>query len=138
MDTIGVALILACLATVALVAREVTAYRLGRSVISRRRFTLRLVAGMLLFSLFAAVFLGLYVLDLERAKDSPQFFLAYWSGCLLAAVLLIWVMFADLREVEDHFEARQRRIWEDMARYVANQPNTQQAELDNAKHEGDA
>ncbi len=119
----GVALTLAILAMMVLVllAVEVQSFRRGRTLISRRRLTLRVVAGVLLLSLIIAVFLGLFVLGLSDGHRHPRMFLAYWSMCLLAAVALVWVMLADLQEVEDSAADRQREIWRDMARLVGEQ-----------------
>jgi Na+/melibiose symporter-like transporter len=118
MYAVAVALAVAAMLVLVLVAIEIQAYWRGRTLISRRRLKLRLVAGALLLSLLAAVFLGLFVLGLRNAHQHPQFFLAYWSCCLAAAIALIWVMLADLQEVEDRFSQRQQEIWRDMARFV--------------------
>ncbi len=104
-----------------LLAVEIQSYRRGRTLITKRRLKLRIVAGALLLSLIAAVFLGLFVLGLDSAREQPQFFLAYWSGCLLAAIALVWVMLSDLQDVEDRFAQRQHEIWRDMARFVGDQ-----------------
>jgi hypothetical protein len=100
---------------------EFRVYQAGRTIISRRRFVLRLIAGCLLIGLLAAVFAGIFLLGLRDATGHPQLFLAYWSGCLLIAVALIWVMLADMREVEDRLSQRQHELWRDMARFVADQ-----------------
>jgi Na+/melibiose symporter-like transporter len=118
MYAVAVALAVAAMLVLVLVAVEIQAYWRGRTLISRRRLKLRLVAGALLLSLLAAVFLGLFVLGLRNAHQHPRFFLAYWSCCLAAAIALIWVMLADLQEVEDRFSQRQQEIWRDMARFV--------------------
>jgi hypothetical protein len=104
-----------------LVAVEIQSFRQGRTVISRRRLLLRLLAGVLLLTLLAAVFVGLFVLRLESGRGRPQLFLIYWSSCLLIAIVLVWVMLADLQNVEDLFTERQREIWRDMERFVAHQ-----------------
>jgi Na+/melibiose symporter-like transporter len=104
-----------------LLAIEIQSYRRGRTIISRRRMTLRMVAGALLLTLLVAVFLGLFVLGLRDASTNPQFFLAYWSMCLLAAIALMRVMLADLQEVEDRLTQRQHEMWRDMARFVGEQ-----------------
>jgi Na+/melibiose symporter-like transporter len=118
MYAIAVGLPAVAILVLVLVVIEIHAYLRGRTLISRRRLKLRLVAGALLLSLLAAVFLGLFVLGLRNAHQHPQFFLAYWSCCLAAAIALIWVMLADLQEVEDRFAQRQQEIWRDMARFV--------------------
>jgi Na+/melibiose symporter-like transporter len=121
MYAVAVALVAAAMLVLVLLAVEVQGYWRGRTVISRRRLKLRIVAGALLLSLLAAVFLGLFVLGLRQAHQHPRFFLAYWSCCLAAAIALIWVMLADLQEVEDRFAQRQQEIWRDMARFVGDQ-----------------
>jgi uncharacterized membrane protein YhaH (DUF805 family) len=118
---VAVILPLAAVMVLLLLAVEILAYLRGRTLITRRRLKLRLVAGALLLSLFTAVFLGLFVLGLRSAHQHPSFFLAYWLSCLAAAIALVWVMLADLQEVEDRFAARQHEIWRDMARFVSDQ-----------------
>ena len=118
---VAVLLPLAAVTVLLLLAVEILSYRRGRTLITRRRLKLRLVAGALLLSLFTAVFLGLFVLGLESARGHPSFFLAYWLSCLAAAIALVWVMLADLQEVEDRFTQRQNEIWRDMARFVSDQ-----------------
>ncbi|MFB3882570.1 MAG: hypothetical protein ACE149_14985 [Armatimonadota bacterium] len=121
MYVIAVMLPLAAVTVLLLLAVEILAYRRGRTLITRRRLKLRLVAGALLLSLFTAVFLGLFVLGLRNAHQHPSFFMAYWLSCLAAAIALVWVMLADLQEVEDRFTQRQNEIWRDMARFVSDQ-----------------
>ena len=104
-----------------LLAVEIQSYRRGRTVISRRRLTLRIVAGCLLLSLLAAVFLGLFVLGLRDAHLHARFFLVYWMSCLMGAIALVRVMLADLQEVEDHGARRRNEMWREMARFVGEQ-----------------
>jgi len=104
---------------VVLLLVEVRHYRAGRHLISRRRFALRLVAGLLMLALLAAVFVGLFVLRLRDARGNPPLFLSFWSGCLVAAIALVWVMVADMREVADRSTQRQHQVWRDMARFIA-------------------
>jgi uncharacterized membrane protein len=119
--SVAVALVTLGLIVVLLLLVEVRQYGAGRRFISRRRFALRLVAGLLMLVLLAAVFVGLFVLRLHNAYARPTLFLGFWSGCLLVAVALVWVMLADMREVEDRFSKRQHELWRDMARFVADQ-----------------
>lgn len=126
MQTIGVSLAILGIIVVLLLLVEVRSFRTRRTLITRRRLLLRLAAGVMLLALFSAVFVGLLVLRLVDAESRPQFFLAYWSGCLLIAVVLVWVMLTDLREVEDKFNARRHEIWHDMARFVAEQMKSDQ------------
>lgn len=121
MYAIAITLVVLAIMVLVLLAVEIQSYRRGRTIISRRRLKLRMVAGALLLSLLVAVFLGLFVLGLREGRENPRFFLAYWSGCLLAAIALMRVMLADLQEVEDRFTQRQHEIWRDMARFVGEQ-----------------
>jgi hypothetical protein len=100
---------------------EVRHYRAGRHLISRRRFALRLAAGLLMLALLAAVFVGLFLLGLRDARGNPPLFLSFWSGCLVAAIALVWLMLADMREVVDRSTQRQHQVWRDMARFIARQ-----------------
>ncbi len=117
--TVAVALPILGLVVVILLLVEVRQYRAGRHLISRRRFALRMAAGLLLLLLLAAVFVGLFALKLRSAAARTEQFLAYWSGCLLVAVALVWVMLADMREVGDRFLQRQHEMWRDMAQFIA-------------------
>jgi hypothetical protein len=45
--------------------------------------------------------------------------MGFWSGCIMLAVVLVWVMLADVREVGDRFTQRQHGIWREMARFLA-------------------
>lgn len=119
MYTVAISLAIVGIIVVLLLLIEVRSFRARRTLISRRRLALRVAAGFMLLALLAAVFLGLFALRLYSAQSRPQLFLAYWSGCLLISVALVWVMLADLREVEDRFNARRHEIWHDMARFLA-------------------
>ena len=117
---LAVSLVILGLITVVLLLVEIRQYRVGRHLISRRRFRLRLVVGALMLVLLAAVFVGIFLLRLTRAAANPALFMAFWSACVLVAVVLIWLMLADLREVGDRYTDRQHEIWRDMARFLAN------------------
>jgi cytochrome c biogenesis protein CcdA len=119
--TIGVSLAILGIMVVLLLLVEVRSFRTRRTLITRRRLLLRLAAGVMLLALLSAVFVGLFVLRLVDTQSRPQLFVAYWSGCLLIAIALVWAMLTDLREVEDKFNARRHEIWHDMARFVAEQ-----------------
>lgn len=135
MYTIAISLTILTLIVLLLLLIEIRSYTTGRTLISRRRLVLRIIAGLLLLSLFAAVFVGLFILRLTGAQARPQLFLTYWSSCLLVAVVLVWVMLSDLQEVEDRASKRRHEMWRDMARFVAGQMNPEdQAE---AGPEGD-
>lgn len=123
MYTIAISLTILTLIVLLLLLIEIRSYTTGRTLISRRRLVLRIIAGILLLSLFAAVFVGLFILRLTGAQARPQLFITYWSSCLLVAVVLVWVMLSDLQEVEDRASKRQHEMWRDMARFVAGQMN---------------
>jgi hypothetical protein len=110
-----------------LLVMEVGNYRARRTLITRRRLLLRVAAGLMLLALLSGVFVAVFILRIVDAQSRPQLFLTYWSGCLLLAIALVWVMLMDLREVEDRFKARQREIWRDMARFVVDQMNAERA-----------
>ncbi len=132
---LALALLILSLLVMVLVLVEVRQYRAGRHMISRRRFALRVVAGLLMLLLLAAVFLGLFVLQLRDAYARPQLFLAYWGGCIVLAAALAWVMVSDMQAVEDGFSQRQHQLWREMARFVADHVNHDRG--DRAGAEGD-
>lgn len=119
MFTVAISLLVLGMITAILLLVEVRQYRVGRHLISRRRFVLRVVAGLLMLALLGAVFVGLFVLRLTAAGTRFSLFMGFWSGCVALAVVLVWVMLADLREVGDRFTERQHEIWRDMARFMA-------------------
>lgn len=121
MYAVAVALPILGLIVLLLLLVELRLYQTGRTLISRRRLILRVVAGILLLLLLAAIFVGLFLLGLRQPLAQPRLFLAYWSGCLLVAIILVWVMLADMREVEDKISERRHQLWREMARFVADQ-----------------
>jgi hypothetical protein len=125
---IAVALAILGAALLVLLYLEIRNYRAGRTLISRRRLVLRVLAGVLLLSLIAAVFVGLFLLKLETAQGREALFLIYWCSCLVVAIALVWVMLADLQEVEDRFSQRQHEIWHDMAKFVTDQVKSKRGE----------
>jgi hypothetical protein len=120
---LGIGLLILALVVLVLLVVEIRQYAAGRRLISRRRFATRVLAGLLMLLLLAAVFQGLFNkpwdLGLRSAYDRPQLFLGYWLACILVAVALVWVMLADMQEVEDRFSSRQHQLWRDMARFIA-------------------
>jgi FtsH-binding integral membrane protein len=121
MVIIGIALPILAFIVVLVLIGEVHRYKSGRHFISARRLGLRLVAGFLLLALMAMVFIGLFILHLRDPGSHPQFFITFWSVCLLIAVSLILVMLADLREVGKRYTQRQHEIWRDFANFLARQ-----------------
>lgn len=98
---------------------EVRRWRAGRHFISRRRFIIRLVAGMILIALLGAIAAGLYWFDLQHPEGKAALFLAFWSLCLLAGFALLLLAIADLREVSANLRQSQQQVWKDFARLVA-------------------
>jgi hypothetical protein len=123
--TVAISLAILGMMVLLLLALEVRSSRARRTLITRRRLLLRVAAGLMLLALVSAVFVGLFVLRLVDAQSRPQLFMVYWLSCLLIAVALVWVMLADLQEVEDRFNARRHEMWHDMARFVADQMKTE-------------
>lgn len=100
---------------------EVRKYRAGQHLISNRRLILRLIAGALMVALLAAIFIGVFVVKLLDASARPRDFLVFWGSCMGAAFVLMLVMLADVREVEDRSLKREHEIWRDFARFIAGQ-----------------
>ena len=137
MYTIAISLTILTLIVLLLLLIEIRSYTTGRTLISRRRLVLRIIAGILLLALFAAVFVGIFILRLTGAQDRPQLFIMYWSSCLLVAVVLVWVMLSDLQEVEDRANQRKHEMWRDMAQFVAGQMNPEDRPEADSDPEGD-
>jgi Tfp pilus assembly protein PilN len=132
---LALALLILTLFVLTLAVVEVRQYRAGRVLISRRRFLLRMLAGMLMLLLLAAVFVGLFVLRLGDAQARPQLFLGYWFGCISVAAALVWVMLSDMHEVEELSSRRQHQLWREMARFVAE--HMKRDDADRVTAEGD-
>ena len=98
---------------------EVRKYRSGQQIITVRRFRLRLAAGAIAVVLCAAIFSILFVLPPTYAESHPVVLLSIWGACLAMAIALIWIMLADIQEVEDRLNQREHEIWRDFARLVA-------------------
>ena len=128
MNILAVALPALAILVALLLVVEVRKYRAGRHLISGRRLALRLISGLLLIGLLAAIFVGLFLLKLADAGSRPQLFLAFWGGCLVGGFVLLFLMLADVREVEDRSLKRQHEIWRDFARFIAGQMERNQAE----------
>jgi hypothetical protein len=98
---------------------EVRKYRSGQQIISLRRFRLRLAAGVLAIVLCVALFAILFVLPHDFMHAHPALALAALTLCLAVAIALIWIMLADIQEVESRLSQREHEIWRDFARLVA-------------------
>ena len=136
--TIAILLVILSLIVVILLMVEIRQFRTGRRLISRRRFALRLAAGMLMLVLLAAVFVGLFVMRLTQADAHPALFMGYWTGCIVIAVVLVWAMMADVREVDDRLTERQHQIWRDMAELLASRMKREGGESSDSEVPGGA
>lgn len=116
---LALALLILALAVIVMLLIEVRQYRAGRRLLSARRFALRIIAGALLLALLGAIFAGVFLLRLTHAEGDATLFLAFWGGCTVMAIALVWVMVADLQETRKRAAARQHEIWRDFARYIA-------------------
>ncbi len=102
-----------------LYALEVIKYRTGVLLISRRRFRLRTAAWLLVLAICTTAFLGLFVVSRNYALHHPLTVLLLWTGCFLAAIILIGIMYADVKEVEAGVQQREAELWHDFARTLA-------------------
>jgi uncharacterized membrane protein len=109
-----------------LIAIEIRKWQTGRSLVSRRRFLLRMAGGALLWVLVAAVFVGIYILRLGSARGQPVLFLAFWLGCVVIAFVLMFLAVADMREVERQQTRHQTDLWREMARMIAGKPQPEE------------
>jgi len=121
MYAVGISLTILGLIVLVLLLLEIRSFQAGRTLITRRRLVLRVVAGLLLLALLVAVFVGIFMLRLTTAEQRPQLFLVYWTSCLLVAIVLVWVMLADLQEVESRYSERRQQIWRDMSEFVGHE-----------------
>jgi len=121
MYAVGISLTILGLIVLVLLLLEIRSFQAGRTLITRRRLVLRVVAGLLLLALLVAVFVGVFILRLTAPQERPQLFLVYWTSCLLAAVVLVWIMLADLQEVENRYTERRQQIWRDMEEFVGHE-----------------
>ena len=103
----------------ALLLGEVHRYRAGPRLISARRFRLRLAAGLISVLLSAALFVLLFGLPRPLLAAHPAVGLALAVFCLVAAVAVMFIMVADVQEVEDRGRQRRAELWRDFARSVA-------------------
>jgi len=121
MYAVGISLTILGLIVLVLLLLEIRSFQAGRTLITRRRLVLRVVAGLLLLALLVAVFVGIFMLRLTTAEQRPQLFLVYWTSCLLVAIVLVWVMLADIQEVESRYSERRQQIWRDMSEFVGHE-----------------
>jgi hypothetical protein len=98
---------------------ELREWTARRTVISRRQLVLRMIGGVMLLALIAAIFVGLFILRVAGPEGRPLLFLAWWLGCLALSILLLILAFADLRHVAERRRERETEIWRDFARTLA-------------------
>lgn len=98
---------------------EVRQWRTGRYPISGGQLALRMVGGLVLLALFAAIFVGLYILGLRTPHGRPVLFLGWWMGCLALAIALLFLALADMRYLEQRRREREHELWGDFARLLA-------------------
>ena len=114
----AIAMVLAALffAVLTLVLIEVRKYATGRSLIGRRRFIIRILGAALLLADVAAIFSGLFLLNLRRPAGHPWLWLGWWSGCIIVGFALMFLALADAKELEAVQGERERQLWRDFAR----------------------
>lgn len=126
MTVVAVLLPSAALFITYLFVLEAIKYRAGILPISRRRFRLRLAAWLLTLGLCAGVFVGLFAMSRHYMLHHPFVPLALWTTCLIAAVALIVIMYADVKEVEEGIRRRESELWRDFARALAEKEKRRQ------------
>jgi small-conductance mechanosensitive channel len=119
MYAIAVLLAALFLAVLILAMVEAREYTSGRSLISRRRFVIRMLAAGLMLAEVAAIFSGLFVLNLRRPAGHPALWAAWWSGCILGGFVLMFLALADAKELETRQGERERQLWREFARSLA-------------------
>ena len=92
---------------------ETRQYRTGRSLITRRQYAIRMIGGVLMLALVAALFIGIYVLGLTSAPARPLAFMLFVGICLLLLFGLMFMAVADAKAVEKRQSEAERRLWRD-------------------------
>ena len=117
----AVAVLLAALffAVLILAMVEARQYTSGRSLITRRRFVIRMLGAGLMLAEVAAIFLGLFVLNLRSPRGHPWLWAAWWASCLIGGFVLMFLALADAKELEARQRERERQLWRDFARTLA-------------------
>jgi protein-S-isoprenylcysteine O-methyltransferase Ste14 len=119
METLSILLPALAIGVIILMLVEFRAWRAGRSVISAGQIALRMVGGAILLALLAAIFLGLFILHLRNPHGQPIVFLAWWTGCLILAIGLLFLALEDMRHVEQRQREQEHQIWREFARMMA-------------------
>ena len=98
---------------------EALRWQRGALIISRRRFRIRMLAGVLLVLLLAALFVGRFILVLtDPSGPRAELFWAWWLGCLLVALGLLYLAGVDMNELDSTRLERENELWRDFARLV--------------------
>jgi len=121
-QSLAVVLPLLLLVVLGLIWNEVRQWRQGQSMISSRRFVLRMIGGGVLFTLILAIFLGLFVLDIEHPKQQPVLFSVFWLSCVVLAFALMFLAIADVKEIELRQNEAEHTMWREFARQLAGLP----------------
>jgi predicted small integral membrane protein len=119
MEALSILLPALGIAVIILMLVEVRQWRADRTGIPGRQMALRIAGGVIMLALLTAIFLGLYIPGLRSPAGRPVFFVAWWTGCLLAAIGLIVLALADMRRVERRQREREHALWREFARTLA-------------------
>ncbi|KPJ63995.1 hypothetical protein AMK68_02635 [candidate division KD3-62 bacterium DG_56] len=98
---------------------ETRQYFAGRSLISRRQYAIRMIGGLLMLVLVAALFIGIYVLDLTSQPPRPVAFLVFVGVCLVLLFGLMFMAVADAKAVEKRQSEAEGRLWRDFLLQIA-------------------
>lgn len=134
MTVLAVLLPTAAVVITYLFALEVIKYRAGTLMITPRRFRLRFAAWLLALLLCAVVLTAIF-LPRSFTQTHAGLVLGLWSLGLVMAIALIWIMLADIQEVEDRIKAREHEIWRDFARMLASRGGAGERADKSEKHE---
>lgn len=121
MYAFAVVMLVVIFAVLTFLAVEVRKWTAGRRFISRRRFVLRVVSGIVLFGLLTAIFIGVLILRLQTPTGRPTLFLVYWFACLLVAVALMILALQELKQVKLRELQGEHELWREVARLFVSQ-----------------
>lgn len=119
MNLAAVVLLIVALGVAGYLVFEVRQSLAGRRFITRKRFALRLISGVLLLALLTAVALGISIFGLARPDARPLAFLIYWSSCMAAAFLLVVLVLLELKQIGLSKREKEVELWRDIARSIA-------------------
>jgi len=121
MHAFSIVLIILIAGVIALLVAEERRWRAGRLLLSRGRFVLRMMTGVMLLVLLAGMVAGYEVVLAEGfVKARPLFFLSYWTTCIVLAFGLVVMALVELRYVARAARKRQEsELWRDVASFLA-------------------